>query len=177
MEPYWKQEFDVSISGKDKHLVQLYQYSERSVALISTPEFGRSFSKYFKEAEGRFNKGLKINDEVVSGWIFKAQNNTLETLNNFLKEIYEGNLKPTFSGIVKPDFDSKSKNNKIFNLITKLMDMLPEENEQFVLGEENNIKTTIYFNPDDDTVTEGDLVYSFEGGKKKLEIYQLNESV
>ena len=173
MEPYWQQEFELNLGGKEKHPLKLYQYSERSIALVSTPEFGKAFAKEFKKLEGKFNKSLKIEGETTSGWIFKSQTETLETLNALLKGIYTGEIKPLFSGIIKPDFEGKSKHNKVFNLITKLMEFLSEDTEQFVLSDENGLKTTIYYNSDEDTVTEGDLVYSFEGGKKKMEIYQL----
>jgi hypothetical protein len=175
MEPYWEQDFDITLGKKDKHHVALYQYSDRSVALVSTQEFGKSFAKNFKEINGKFNKNLKINDEPTAGWIFKAQRESLEGLNDILKKIFEGDIKPQFSGIIKPDFDGKAKNNKIFNLITMLMKLIPEETEQYILSEEEGVKTTIYFNSDEDTVTEGNVVYFFEGGKKKMEIFQLCE--
>lgn len=173
MEPYWKQEFDISLGNIDKHLVCLYKYSERSIALISTSEFGKTFSKNFKEIDGKFNQNLKINDEKHPGWIFRAQNEVMEKLNIILKDIYEGKIKPLFSSIIIPDFSGKSKHNKVFNLINKLVDMISDENEEFVINEDEKAKTTIYYNANDETVTEGDLVYSFEAGRKKLEVYQL----
>lgn len=173
MEPYWKQEFEINLGDKESHLVCLYKYSERSIALISTPEFGKSFSKEFKKIDGKFNQNLKINDGKKSGWIFKAQTEIMEGLNDLLKGIYEGEIKPLFSGIVAPDFSQKSKHNKVFNLINKLMEMLPEDKEEFVISEDDKAKTTIYYNSDEDTVYEGDLVYSFESSKKKFEVYQL----
>lgn len=173
MEPYWDQDFDININEKNKHNVKLYKYSEKSIALISTPEFGKAFAKKFKEIDGKFNPNLKINDNKEAGWIFKAETETLEKLNEILKGIFEGEIKPLFSGLILPDFSGKSKHNKVFNLINKLMEMLPEENEEFVISEDEKAKTTIYYNSDEDTVKEGELVYSFEGGKKKLEVCQL----
>ena len=172
MEPYWSQEYNLKIGDVEKHLVKLYQYSERSVCLISTPSFGKSFSKNFKSVDGRFNNNLKINDEKVPGWIFKFNEENLEKLNDILKDIYEGNIKPGFN-IIKPDFDLKSKNNRVFNLISQLVKLIPEDTEEYILSEEEGVKTTIYYNRDEETVTEGDMVYSFNSGKKSLEIYQL----
>lgn len=172
MEPYWKQEFNLKINEVETHDVKLYQYSERSVCLISTPGFGKSFSKHFKSIEGRFNNNLKINDVKTPGWIFKFNEEVLEKLNNILKEIYEGNIKPS-ANIIKPDFDIKSKNNRVFNTIANLIKLIPEDTEEHILSEEEGVKTTIYYNRDDETVTEGDMVYSFNSGKKSLEIYQL----
>ena len=173
MEAYWDQDFEIPLKGKETHNVKLYQYSERSIALITTSEFGKAFAKNFKSIEGRFNPNLKINEEKKAGWVFKAQTETLEKLNNTLKSIFEGEIKPQFTDIIMPDFTNKSKHNKIYNLINKLMDIIPEETEEFVISDDEKAKTTIYYNSNEDTVTEGELVYNFEGGKKKLEIYQL----
>ena len=175
MEPYWSQEFDIVLSGVNKHLVELYKYSEKSIVLKTTPEFGKGFSKYFKELDSRFNKNLTINDEKISGWLFKTSTECIESLNKLLKGIYEGDIKPTFSGIFPPDISKSSKNNKIFNLITKLAELIPEEEEEFILSDDEKCKTTIYYNLDEDsdTVIEGELVYSLILGKKKISINQL----
>ena len=175
MEAYWQQEFDIVLGDKKKHLVKLYNYSVRSIALVSTPEFGKAFSKEFKKIDAKFNKNLKIDGQPTVGWIFNAQTETQEKLNELLKNIYTGEIRPLFSDIIKPDFESKANHNQVFNLITRLMEMLSEDTEQFIIAEDKGVKTTAYYNSDEDTVTEGDLVYMFEGGKKKLEIYQLQQ--
>lgn len=169
MEPYWEQDY---LINEEKHNVKLYKYSQNSVCLISTTKFGKSFSKSFKTAGGRFNPNLKIDEVKTPGWIFRSNIEVLEKLNNILKEIYEGNIKAEFN-IIKPDFNNKNHNNEIFNLISKLSKLISEDTEEYILSNADGVKTTIYHNPDEETVTEGDLVYKFEGGNKILEIYQL----
>lgn len=173
MEPYWKENFDIKIGEKNNHQVALYKYSERAIALITTPELGKAFSKHFKPLDGKFNKNLKINEENVAGWVFKAQSDVLEKLNDLLKSIYDGDIKPVFNEIIKPDFNN---NAKIFNLLGNLKKLIIEDSEHFILSNDKNIKTTIYFNREDDTITEGDIVYCFEAGNKKVEVYQLNNN-
>jgi len=175
MEPYWSQEFDVVLSGVNKHLVELYKYSEKSIVLKTTPEFGKGFAKYFKDLNSKFNKSLTINDEKISGWLFKTSTECIESLNKLLKGIYEGDIKPTFSGIFPPDISESSKNNKIFNLITKLAELIPEEEEHFVLLDDEKCKTTIYYNLDEDSdiTIEGSEVYNLKFGKKQLVVHQL----
>jgi hypothetical protein len=172
MEPYFKLDFDIKIQEKDKHLVSLYKYSEKAIALITTEEFGKCFAKNFKDLNGKFNKNLTINEETVPGWIFRAQSDVAENLNALLKRIYDGDIKPVYTGIIKPDFNS---NKKIFNLLGMLKKLIPEEKEQHVLSEDEQFKTTMYFNLEEDTdvITEGDIVYSLEAGSKKVEVYQL----
>lgn len=172
MQAYWSQDFDIIIGDVQKHPVELYKYSEKCVCLITTKEFGKAFSKYFKNIEGRFNPNLKINDEKKPGWIFKSSEQFLESLNNILKEIYEEKIKPG-NVFVKPDFNSSSRNNKVFNLISTLTKQIPEETEEHVISDKDGIKTSIYYNSGEETVTEGELVYRFDGGKKSVEIYQL----
>ena len=181
MEPYWYLEFDIKLGQEDKtkHVVKLYKYSEKSVAMICGESFGKSFSKNFKNTGGRFNSNLTINEEKVPGWIFKSDGDTLENLNKILENIYCGNIKLQYRGIIPPDFNIKSKSVKIFNLLDQIVKLIPEDSKSCVLSEDDNYKTTIYYNnkdeEDEDVVTEGDLVGELKYGIKMFEIYQLKK--
>ena len=179
MNPYWELDFDIKLGqdGKTKQSVKLYQYSDRCVALVCTENFGKSFSKNFKSLGGRFNPNLTINEEKTAGWFFKADGDTLENLNKLLEDIYSGNIKPQFRGIIPPDFSLKSKSVKIYNLLDQIIKLVPEEFNQTVLSEDDNYKTTVYYNTvdEEDVVTEGDLVAECKFGKKSFEVYQLKK--
>jgi hypothetical protein len=146
MEPYWELEFDIKVGSEEKQQVKLYKYSEKSVALICHESFGKSFSKNFKGLGGRFNPNLTINENKIAGWIFKSDGDTLENLNKILEDIYCGNIRPQFRGIISPDFNLKSKSVKIYNLFEQIIKLFPDENSQVVLSEDENFKTTIYYN-------------------------------
>ena len=173
MEPYWVFEYKMDLNGVKIHNVSLYKYSQRCIVLVTTPSFGKAFSKDFKELNGRFNNRLKINENQISGWIFRADNNSQAKLNALLKEIHSGDVVPEFSGIQEPIFDEKTRNNKIFNLMNNILELASDETEDWVLTDNETAKTSIYFNADEATVTEGDCIYSFQGAHKKIEIYQL----
>jgi hypothetical protein len=176
MEPYWSFKYNILLRGEDEHHVRLYQYTEKSIALISTPQFGRAFAKNFKELQGRFNPRLDINDEKQAGWIFRADNNTQTKLNNLMKDIHSGDIKPEFSGVQEPIFDEKTRNNKIVNMLTTIMnDLAPDTIEEQVVSDKDGVLTTIYYNADDTVVTKGKCIYSIHGAHKKVELYQLRE--
>ena len=175
MESYWTFKYNLHLRGVEEHLVELYHYTEKSIALISTINFGKAFSKEFKQLNGRFNPRLQINGNVISGWIFRADNKTQESLNKLLRDIHTGDKKPEFSGIIEPIFDEKTRNNKIVNMLTNIMDMTPESIEEYEISNKDGVKTTLYFNADDTVVTQGDCIYSLYTAHKKLEIYQLQK--
>lgn len=173
MEPYWKFKYSLLLRGEDEHVVKLYQYTERSIALISTANFGKAFAKNFKELQGKYNPRLNIDDEKVPGWIFRAT--MQEKLNDMLKKIHSGELKPEFSGVQEPIMDEKVRNNKLVNMITSIMDMVPENIEEYTVVDNDDFTTTMYFNADDTVVTQGECIYSLQGAHKKVEIYQLQK--
>ena len=92
-----------------------------------------------------------------------------------MKNIHTGSVKPEFSGVTEPIFDEKTRNNKIVNMMTTIIDMVPESIEEFVVSDKDNIKTTIYFNADDTVVTQGECIYSLHTAHKKLELYQMQK--
>lgn len=175
MEAYWTFKYSLSLRGEEEHVVELFHYTEKSIALVTTMNFGKAFAKDFKALSGRFNPRLNINGQPTAGWIFRADNKSQENLNNLLKDIHSGNKKPEFSGVVEPIFDEKTRNNKIVNMLTSVMELVPESIEEFIISDKEGVKTTLYFNADDTVVTEGDCIYSFHSAHKKLEIYQLQK--
>jgi len=175
MQPYWNFKYNLVLRGEEEHTVELYHYTEKSIALITTINFGKAFSKEFKQLNGRFNPRLQINENVTPGWIFRADNKSQENLNNLLKNIHIGSVKPEFSGVTEPIFDEKTRNNKIVNMMTTIIDMVPESIEEYVVSDKDNIKTTIYFNADDTVVTQGECIYSLHTAHKKLELYQMQK--
>ena len=174
MESYWNFKYSLSLRGEDEHTVKLYHYTEKSIALVTTSNFGKAFAKEFKALNGRFNKSLTINEDKIAGWIFRADNNTQAKLNKLLQDIHSGNVRPEFSGVVEPIFDEKTRNNKIVNMITSVMEMIPESIEEYIISEKDNLVTTAYFNRDDTVVTKGQCIYSLTSAHKKLEVYQLS---
>lgn len=175
MEAYWTFKYQLSLRGEEEHVVHLYHYTEKSIALITTMNFGKAFAKEFKQLSGRFNPKLNINGTPTAGWIFRADNKSQENLNNLLKDIHSGNKKPEFSGVVEPIFDEKTRNNKIVNMITSIMNMTPESIEEYTISDTPEAKTTLYFNADDTVVTQGDCIYTLQTAHKKIEIYQMQK--
>ena len=175
MEAYWNFKYQISLRGEEEHVVNLYHYTEKSVALVTTTNFGKAFAKNFKQLNGRFNPRLNINNIPTAGWIFRADNKSQEAVNNLLKDIHSGNIKPEFSGIIEPMFDEKTRNNKIVNMITSIMEMTPESIEDYTVSDTPGAKTTLYFNADDTVITEGDCIYTLQTAHKKIEIFQMQK--
>ena len=173
MEAYWKFKYSLALRGEEEHQVELYHYTEKSIALITTMNFGKAFTKDFKALSGRFNPGLQINGEKKAGWIFRADNKTQEQLNKLLQDIHSGNKRPEFSGIIEPIFDEKTRNNKIVNMLTSVMDLVPESIEEYVISNNGSVQTTLYFNAYDTVVTQGECIYTLTSAHKKMEIYQM----
>ncbi len=175
MDPYWTFKYQISLRGEEEHTVKLYHYTEKSIALVTSTNFGKAFAKNFKQLNGRFNPRLNINNTTASGWIFRADNKSQEALNFLLRDIHSSNTKPEFSGIIEPIFDEKTRNNKIVNMITAIIDMTPESIEEYVVSDTLGAKTTLYFNADDTIVTQGDCIYTLQTAHKKIELYQIQK--
>jgi len=164
LKPYWEKDFKVDEST---HSVKLFHYSAKSIAMVSDEVFGKRFAKYFKEIGGRFNPRLSVG----SGWIFKLD--AQKDLTSVLQKIFRGEAKPSEIGVSAPIFEDKDIDNKIFNTLADLIDLIPSAKEERVVSENDTMKTTVYYNKDDDTITQGDCIYSFTSAHKSLDIYQL----
>jgi hypothetical protein len=165
LKPYWEKEFKID---EETHMVRLYQYSAKSIALVSDENFGKKFATHFKELHGRFNPRLSVG----AGWIFKLDSQ--KDLSAVLQKIYRGEITPKEIGIVPPLIDDKDVDNKIFNTLSELIQLIPESNEERILAETDEARTTVYYNKDDDTITQGDCIYSFTSAHKTLDIHQLS---
>lgn len=164
LKPYWEKQFKID---EDIFEVKLFHYSAKSIALTSTNDFGKKFAKYFKEISGRYNPRLSVG----AGWIFKLDSQ--KELTTVLQKIYRGEYKPTETTVSVPIFDDKDIDNKIFNTLSELIDLIPTEKEERVISETEKARTTVYYNKDDDTITQGDCIYSFTSAHKSLDIHQL----
>lgn len=164
MEPYWTKSFDVD--GTDCE-IKLFQYSAKCIAMVSTGDFGRKFSSHFKEIGGRFNPKLSVG----AGWIFKLDSQS--NLTEVLRKIYKKELLPKETEFKSPLIDENDTDTRIFNALNELINLLPEGKEERVLSETDSLKTTVYYNKDDETVTEGNCIYTFSSAHKKMDIYQL----
>lgn len=164
MESYWEKKFTVDDKSYE---VKLYHYSPKCIAMTTSEDFGKRFSKYFKDIGGRFNSKLSIG----AGWIFKldSQNDLTEVL----RKIFKGELKPSEIDVRAPVFENSDVDKKIFNTLQELIHLLPEDKEERVLTENEDLRITVYYNKDDETVTQGDCIYEFSSSRKKMSIYQL----
>ena len=164
MEPYWEKEFQIE---DKKYQIKLIRYTPKCIALVSSDDFGKKFSSSLKEIGGRFNPKLSIG----AGWIFKLDSQS--TLTELLRKIYKGEIKPKETEIKQPLFDDSDVDQKIFNTLQELIHLLPRDKEERILSESDEVRTTIYYNKDDDTVTQGNMIYNFCSAHKNMEIYQL----
>tara|TARA_R110002126_G_scaffold8631_4_gene40431 strand:- start:2884 stop:3405 length:522 start_codon:yes stop_codon:yes gene_type:complete len=164
LKPYWNKDFKVD---ETTHNIKLYHYSAKSIAMVSDEVFGKRFAKYFKEINGRFNPRLSVG----SGWIFKLDSQ--KDLTSVLQKIFRGEAKPTEISVTAPLFEDKDIDNKIFNTLADLIELIPTEKDERVVSEKDGVRTTVYYNKDDDTITHGDCIYSFTSAHKSLDIHQL----
>tara|TARA_R110002110_G_scaffold51596_5_gene151133 strand:- start:95 stop:595 length:501 start_codon:yes stop_codon:yes gene_type:complete len=164
MEPYWEKEFCIE---DKKYEIKLYQYTPKCIAMTSTEDFGKKFATPLKEIGGKFNPKLSIGPS----WIFKFDFQS--DLTDVLRKIYKGEIKPKETEIRQPVFEDSDVDQKIFNNLQELITLLPEEKEERILSETEEVITTVYYNKDEETVTKGNLIYSFCSAHKNMEIYQL----
>lgn len=163
-EPYWTRNFTVD---DKKYEVKLYSYSAKSIAMTSTDDFGKRFSRHFRDAGGRFNPKLSVG----AGWIFKLDSQT--DLTEVLRKIFKGEIKPSEVDVRAPVFEDSDVDRKIYNTLQELIHLLPEDKQERVMTESEELRITVYYNKDDETVTQGDCIYEFSSSRKKMSIYQL----
>ena len=131
MEPYWTFTYKIPLGETVEHKVCLYEYSPKALVLTGTINFGKAFAGNFKEIGGKFNPHLKISDcdKSEPGWIFRANNENQEKLLDLLKKIHTEDIKPNFYQRKDPDFDERSKLNKIYNQINSLLELIGDETD------------------------------------------------
>ena len=54
----------------------------------------------------------------------------------------------------------------------KTPDQIADEKTR-AMTENDELRITVYYNKDDETVTQGDCIYEFSSSRKKMSIYQL----
>lgn len=167
-EPYWTYTY-TNIEGLGQQKIELYKYSAKCIALKSSQEFGRSFSKQLKAVGGRYNANLKFDESdplrSEPGWIFKidAQNE----LQKFISSVQKGESKPR----IQEEKTEKQENVSLFRKLKELVDLLPEDGDDYILSEANGYRTYITFGLD--KPTEDNCVYSVRSSHKKLDVYQI----
>ena len=164
MNPYWTKEFS---SDGEKYTIKLYQYSPKCIGMTIPENFGRRLSFAFKELGGKFNPKLSIG----SGWVFKLEKQ--QDLTDMLRKIYKGEIKPKENEFKPPAIEDSDNDMKVFNSLQELIHLIPDEKEERILSEGEGHRTMVYYNQDDSTVTEGELIYSFSSAHKTMDIYQI----
>ena len=165
MEPLWQLVYEIPIGNIITHHTKLYKYTDNTLALVSTEEFCKAFSKNFKILSGKYSDLVVINNDKHYGWLFNMREDLSSNLLHILKEIYENKIQPT------NNTNDKVKNINIFKLLSEAVSLIPEEEGNFILQEKNNVKTVMFFNRESPE-EEGNTVYHLEAGNKKLEIVQ-----
>ena len=164
MEPYWTKEFS---SDGEKFTIKLYQYTPKCIGMTIPEIFGKRLSFAFKDLGGKFNPKLSIGP----GWVFRLDKQ--QDLTEILRKIYKGEIKPEETKFKPPAIEDNDNDMKVFNSLQELIVLLPEEKEERVLAEGEGFRTMVYYNQDNSTVTEGELIYSFSSAHKTMDIYQI----
>lgn len=161
MEPYWKYKYN-HIEGMGEQSISLYKYSAKCIALKCSQEFGRGFSKSLKGIGGKFNMNLKFGDIPEPGWIFKLE--CQEELQKFISKVQKKETTPK----VVDQRTEKQENVLLYRKLKELVDLIPEEGEDFILTESGGFRTYITFNEDENSV------YSVKSSKKLMNICQVS---
>lgn len=168
MLPYWTQQFNLE---EEIHEVSLYNYSAKCIVLSSDPTFGKSFAKEFKNIGGKYNSKLKFSEDEdpKGGWIFRATEESQSSLTNLLKEIFNGNIKPSIFKLREPIFDQQVICKKIVNKLNEIIELCSEEEEDIELEGDGVILNLSFNTPLDETK---DCIYKIETSHKSLYVYQ-----
>lgn len=164
MEPYWSYTYQ-NIDGLGEQKIELYKYSAKCIAFKSSQSFGRAFSKELKSIGGKFNMNLKFGDVPEPGWIFKIENQ--DELQRFISRVQKREVTPR-----KIDEKTeKQENITLFRKLKDLMDLVPEDGDDFIISETNGYRTYLTFGLDKET--EEGCVYSVKSSRKKMDVYQV----
>jgi len=164
MEPYWSYTYN-NIDGIGMQKIDLYKYSAKSIGMKTSQRFGSAFSKQLKAIGGRFNMNLKFGDIPEPGWIFKIENQ--EELQKFIAKVQKKEVTPR----VFDEKTEKQENIGIFRKLKEVIDMVPDEGDDYILSEANGYRTYMTFGLDNPT--EEGCVYSLKSSKKKVDVYQI----
>lgn len=168
MIPYWTQNF---VIDSENHEVNLYNYSSKCIVLASDATFGKSFAKEFKAIGGKYNSKLKFSEDQnpQGGWIFRATEESQNSLTNLLKDIFNGNVKPNIFKLKEPIFDQQVVAKKIINKLNELVELCSEEEENIQI-DAPEVTLDLSFNQS--YQEEENCIYKLETSKKTLYVYQ-----
>lgn len=164
MEPYWSYTYN-NIEGLGEQKIDLFKYSQKCIVLRTSQKFGHSFSKHLKAIGGRFNMNLKLSDIPEPGWIFKIENQ--EELQKFIAKVQKKEVSPK----IYDEKTEKQENVTIFRKLKELVDLLPDDSDDYILSESGGFRTYMTFGLD--KPTEEGCVYSLKSSKKKVDVYQI----
>lgn len=162
MEPYWTYTYN-NVEGMGEQKIELYKYSAKCIALKCSSIFGRGFSKNLKAIGGKFNMNLKFGDIPEPGWVFKIENQ--EELQKFISKVQKKEVTPRRID----EKSEKQENVTIFRKLKELVDMIPDESEDYILSETGGYRTYMTFG---NQAEEDGCVLSVKSSRKKLDIYQ-----
>jgi hypothetical protein len=160
MEPYWKYTYN-NVDGIGEQSISLFKYSEKCIALKCSQEFGRGFSKNLKTVGGRFNMNLRFSEVPEPGWIFKLESQ--ENLQKFISSVQKKEITPR----AVDQTSEKQENISLFRKLKELVDLIPEEGDDFIISETNGFRTYITFDDDENSV------YSVKSSKKIMNVCQV----
>ena len=165
MQSYWSFTYNLPSIGQQK--IELYKYSAKCIVLKTTALFGKAYSKHLKDNGGKYNMNLKLSDDEIPepGWIFKLENQ--ENLQQLLSKIQKGEVR----GREIDEKSEKQENLQIFRKLKELVELMPDDGDDYILSESNGYRTYMTFGLDKET--EDNCVYSVKSSKKKLDVYQL----
>lgn len=164
MQPYWSYKYN-NVQGIGEQSISLYKYSSKCIALKCSTQFGRGFSSELKKIGGKFNMNLKLSDIPEPGWIFKIENQ--EDLQKFISRVQKMDILPKQID----EKTEKQENVTMFRKLKELIELIPDEGEDFILSETNGYRTYMSFGVDKET--EDGCVMSVKSSKRKLDIYQI----
>lgn len=162
MEPYWRHTYP-NIQGFGSQDIALYKYSQKSIMLKCSPEFGRGFSKHLKKVGGKFNMNLKISEIPEPGWIFKIEDQ--DRIQEFITSVQKGTISPRTLN----DKSEAVQNISLYRKLKELVDLIPEDGEDYILSEANGYRTYLTFEDNDD---EG-RIFSVKSSNKTMNVHQI----
>jgi hypothetical protein len=161
MKSYWSYTYGDIVGIGEQH-ISLYKYSTKSIALVCSHEFGRGFSVNLKKVGGRFNMNLDFGNGPEPGWVFKID--AQENLQKFISSVQKQEVIPR----VLNEKTEKQENLILFKKLTELVNLIPEDGEDFILSEGNKIRSYLSFSDDDENA-----VYTVRSSKKVMHVCQV----
>ena len=161
MKSYWNYTYGDIVGIGEQH-ISLYKYSTKSIGFLCSKEFGRGFSLDLKNIGGRFNINLNFGNGPEPGWVFKID--AQENLQKLISSIQKKEVIPR----VINEKTEKQENFTMFKKITELINLIPEDREDYILSEGNKMRSYLSFSDDDENA-----VYTVRSSKKVMHVCQI----